>query len=347
MKIVVFTSNSGGGIVQLTETVAKHLTAMGHEVTAMAPTGSSITYEKTICFPKTSNLFKIGTMLSLIDQISPDLIWFMDSTILSAIVVRKKHDKYKTYMIIHDVIPHSGASFREKIRRFFKNIIIKSSHKKADKIICLSNYCHGLFVYNNIRLKDKVKVMQLGAHLVTAEEKKPPELSDNSFEYVLFFGRIDHYKGVDFLYDQYVANFSDSHCHLVIAGKPLVHITQLEESKCKNVHYLNRFIEDAEMNWLFHNCKIVVLPYRDSTQSGVIPIAYHYAKPVLISNNKGLVEYVENGKTGMVYYDDSDFSRKLQTLLDTSETMTKFIAEFQKKYLDWDTNIKQIIDDEA
>lgn len=347
MNIVVFTSNSGGGIAQLTEIVAKHLAAMGHDVAVMAPNGSSITYDNLVCYQKDSNLLKTGVMRDLIDQISPDLIWLMDDTVFSSLVAIKKHKQYKIYKTVHDVIPHSGASFGEKIRRFFKKIMINASYKKVDKIICLSKYCRDLFVDAYAGLKDKVMMMRLGAHLVTTDEKKPPELSDDSFEYILFFGRIDHYKGVDFLYDQYVADFSNSPYHLVIAGKPLICIKQLEETTSKNVHYLNRFIEDAEMNWLFHNCKIVVLPYRDSTQSGVIPIAYHYAKPVLVSNNKGLVEYVENGKTGMIYYDDSDFSKKLQILLDTSGNMTESIAEFQKKHLDWDTNIKQIVDEEA
>lgn len=345
MKIVVFTSNSGGGIAQLTETVAKHLTAMGHDATVMAPKGSSIKFDKTVCFNKTSDPLKSGDMLDSIDRISPDLIWLMDDTVFSAIVAIKRHAKYKIYMIVHDVVPHSGASFKERIRRSFKNIIIKSSYKKADRIICLSNYCHGLFVGAHTDLKDKVKVMQLGAHLVTTDEKKPAELSGEPFEYILFFGRVDHYKGVDFLYERYVADFSDSPYHLVIAGKPLVHITQLEQTTCEKVHYLNRFIEDAEMNWLFRNCKAVVLPYRDSSQSGVIPIAYHYSKPVLISNNKGLIEYVENGKTGLIYHDASDFSTQLQKLLDSSDAMAEFTEEFRKKYLDWDTNIKQIIDD--
>lgn len=346
MNIVVFTSNSGGGIAQLTEIVAKHLAAMGHDVTVVAPKGSAIVCDRLVCYQKSCNPFKQNSLLNMINDISPTKVWLMDDCLPSAFVALNKNVKYSTNMFVHDVVPHSGSSVLKKIKRFFKYFVIEHSYKKANKIICLSDYSRKLFVKEYAKLKDKVISMRLGAHLVTTDEKKPAELHDEVFEYILFFGRIDHYKGVEFLYERYIADFSDNPIHLIIAGKPIVHVEQLEKNKHKNVHYLGRFIEDAEMNWLFSHCKLVVLPYKDSSQSGVIPIAYYYSKPVLVSNNEGLTEYLENGKTGFVYNDGGDFSSQLQKLLDMSDDMVDDISNYEKTYLDWNTNIKKVLENE-
>ncbi|MFZ9888374.1 MAG: glycosyltransferase, partial [Myxococcota bacterium] len=51
---------------------------------------------------------------------------------------------------------------------------------------------------------------------------------------------------------------------------------------------------------LFARADLVVLPYRSATGSGVIPLAYHYGKPVLATRTGGLVDVVEDGVTGFL-----------------------------------------------
>lgn len=111
----------------------------------------------------------------------------------------------------------------------------------------------------------------------------------NTSDYILFFGTVDHYKGVDLLieaYDQKV--FHDRH-KLVIAGKGRHYVTDN-----KNIIRLNRFIKDAEVRDLFTKAAIVVYPYRSATMSGVLSLAFYFRKKVVMSD----VPFSKNTPTG-------------------------------------------------
>ena len=60
------------------------------------------------------------------------------------------------------------------------------------------------------------------------------------------------------------------------------------------------FVPNEKVNQYFCASDLVVLPYKSATQSGVVPIAYHFDKPVVVSNVGGLHEIVEEGKSGYV-----------------------------------------------
>jgi glycosyltransferase involved in cell wall biosynthesis len=62
----------------------------------------------------------------------------------------------------------------------------------------------------------------------------------------------------------------------------------------------NDFIPDSEVNKYFSACDLVVQPYKSATQSGVTQIAYHFNKPMIITNVGGLSEFVPDGEVGFV-----------------------------------------------
>lgn len=118
---------------------------------------------------------------------------------------------------------------------------------------------------------------------------------------VLFFGRIERYKGLEYLIEaspaiaRKVPGF-----RLVIAGmgdfraySPLVKEPSLFE-------IINRFMSDEEVAELFYRASIVALPYVEATQSGVIPIAYGFGKPVVATTVGAIPEIVEHGRTGLL-----------------------------------------------
>ena len=67
------------------------------------------------------------------------------------------------------------------------------------------------------------------------------------------------------------------------------------------IHILNRRIPYREIPNLFYGAKFLILPYIDASQSGVIPLAYTFSKPVIVSNVGSLSEYVDHGKTGLIF----------------------------------------------
>jgi glycosyltransferase involved in cell wall biosynthesis len=67
------------------------------------------------------------------------------------------------------------------------------------------------------------------------------------------------------------------------------------------IYILNKRVPYQEIPHLFNGAKFLILPYLDASQSGVIPLAYTFSKPVIVSNVGSLSEYVEHGKTGLIF----------------------------------------------
>jgi D-inositol-3-phosphate glycosyltransferase len=133
---------------------------------------------------------------------------------------------------------------------------------------------------------------------------------DPEFGYILFFGFIRRYKGLDLL----IRAFADERIRsaglrLVVAGefyeddswyRDLISTNNLED----RVIFFDRFINDDEVRYFFSMAELIIQPYRDATQSGVTQIAYHFEKPMIVTDVGGLREIVTDGKCGYVVKPD-------------------------------------------
>ena len=72
----------------------------------------------------------------------------------------------------------------------------------------------------------------------------------------------------------------------------------------KEIIFFDRFINDNEVRYFFSSADLVVQPYRDATQSGVTQIAYHFEKPMVVTDVGGLREIVADGQCGYVVNPD-------------------------------------------
>lgn len=133
---------------------------------------------------------------------------------------------------------------------------------------------------------------------------------DTGYRYLLFFGFIRQYKGLDWLLTalhqlkqtQYLQN---QKIKCIIAGEfyesaepYLDQIKQLglQEDLVLHTHFIN----DSEVRNYFSACDLVVQPYKQATQSGITPLSYYYDKPTLVTRVGGLFKFVEHGKTGLI-----------------------------------------------
>ena len=129
---------------------------------------------------------------------------------------------------------------------------------------------------------------------------------DPEGRYVLFFGFIRGYKGLDLLLDAMAKpEIKAAGIKLMVAGefygdsKP--YLEQIERLGIKDsVLLFTDFIPDSQVNRYFRACDIVAQPYKSATQSGVTQIAFHFEKPMLVTNVGGLAEIVPDGKIGYV-----------------------------------------------
>lgn len=134
---------------------------------------------------------------------------------------------------------------------------------------------------------------------------------DPSFRYLLFFGFIRDYKGLDLLLKAFADDrFHDRPLKLIVAGefycdpKPYLEIIE-KNNLCDKVILSNDFIPDSMVGNYFCAADLVVQPYKSATQSGVTQIAYHFNKPMIVTNVGGLPEIVPDQKAGYVVRPES------------------------------------------
>lgn len=161
--------------------------------------------------------------------------------------------------------------------------------------------------------------------------------------YILFFGFVREYKGLDLLLhamaDPEIRNLG---VKLIVAGefyedeKPyfdLIH--KLEISDLIILH--SHFISDQEVRYYFSVASLVVQPYRSATQSGVTQVAYQFNKPMVVTDVGGLAEIVPDGKCGYVVAPEPEaIAKAINDFFSGDEERFRPGLEEQKKIYSWD-----------
>ena len=147
----------------------------------------------------------------------------------------------------------------------------------------------------------KVHVIAHGAfeHLTRVEHARPlpAELAAIGKPVVLFFGLLRPYKGLDVLLDAW--RRLDPDAELWIVGNPRMDIAPLRASAPPSVRWVPRFITDVELPAYFERADLVVLPYREIDQSGVLFTALAFGSPLLLSDVGGFAEVAAQGAAAL------------------------------------------------
>lgn len=353
-KIVLFTANVQGGILQFVLQLYKTLKQERCNVKVFMPfeiknieigiikTGDLFQYHKE---KKIINKTSYRNIASKISKIDPDYIWYCDDSVICSNVGIYLNGSTKQLLTLHDAgtyHPTNHRNIRSVLLDKYKKAINKRFYNKVYRFVLLSSESMKTFGKLFPQYVKKTRVMTLGAHLPDVVEVKPKEMTVNH-SYLLFFGRIDKYKGISKLLSAY-QNVFENACHLVIAGNgKFSDAEQRLINNCGNLTIINRYLADGEMKWLFHHMSAAVLPYIEATQSGIIPLAYLFGKPVIVSDVSGLTQFVENGKTGVICGSQEELKNAL-VKIPTGVTKEK-IKEYYSKYMDWNTNVRELFID--
>lgn len=355
--IVLFTSNTEGGIVQLTIQLLTTLIDIGEEALVFIPEGSKYTLDERY-YPYIRKYIKVKTLLiedkrilNIAHEIiknNPSAIIFTDNEVVSAQVLLNIQKSAKTVLCIHDVIPHlSYINLRNYLVNKLKSWLNNMAIKKSDYILLFSENSRKKFQekYKGFSMK-KLLVLPLGAHVPQIEARKPTEIDSSLSEYFLFFGRLDKYKGIYKLIDAYNNLSIDNKPKLIIAGNGELSIEErnlIDENK--NIILIKRFIKDEEMIYLYKFSLGVILPYIEASQSGVLAISYHFNIPVVVSDLPGLTEFVNDRKTGYICKTEKDITLSLEELCnkETVNNMKVNIRSYYENNLSWDKNIYKIV----
>lgn len=358
MIIYVTPAECNGGILQFSITMLEKSICIDDSVLFVPDSVNAIEFDSLVTniqtYPKTKSLIinkPIRTLAHRIKSYNPDMVIFLeDSILMHQLNNLLKGNGFPTAIVVHDVIqhPYRNLSKRKAIVELIRRSYLFSTvSSKDDSLILLSNNSKQILQKSYKKIKAKIFTLRLGAHVPQCGEREPYNVKVKN-NFFLFFGRIDKYKGIKNLLTAYCSfpeEFKNLY-HLIIAGKGSFSDEELEyiNKDTRHIHILNRFIEDAEMKWLFSNSLSVILPYIEASQSGVLPIAYYYLKPVIVSNLPGLIENIDSEKTGYIFSNIDELHDQLSRVALSNKT--DFEICIKKYYMDnfnWENNIRTLV----
>lgn len=249
--------------------------------------------------------------------------------------------KRKLILTVHDPFPHSGLN--TLIVRLRRGI----AFRLIPKFILLNHtQLESFEQYYNISSK-RILDSRLSIYNYLRTVKASTNLRPNS-QYILFFGKISRYKGIDILFQAMKrVNKECPECKLIVAGSGIFPFNIDEYRKLHYIEIRNRFIPEEELVELIKNAAFVVCPYTDATQSGVIMSAFAFNIPVIATNVGALPEMVIQDKTGYIVKpkDPTSLSEAIINLWKNSGLRNTFSKNIELSYREGDHSWKQIAED--
>lgn len=332
MKIVILGTAYPyrGGLATFNERLARQFQAEGHDVEVVtftlqypsflfpgktqysnevAPTDLRIKRWVNSCNP--FNWVSVGRKIR---KMQPDMLitcyWMAFFAPCYGIIERivKGNGKTRCLALVHNMIPHEPSLLDKMFAPFYV--------KSTDGFVALSDS-----VVKDIDKLDKCRKPKTfsphpiydhyGERMSKAEACELLKL-DADKDYMLFFGLVRAYKGLDLL----LAAMGKIHdklpnLRLLIAGE----FYEQEEGYREQIKNLgltekviirNEFIPDADLRLYFSAADLIVQPYKTATQSGVTQVAFHFEKPMLVTNVGGLGEIVHDHKMGYAVHPNAD-----------------------------------------
>lgn len=253
----------------------------------------------------------------------------------------RRNGHTKVLALVHNMIPHEPNILDKFLPPFFVKSMdgfmalsesVVKDIEKFDKRHCPKRFSpHPIYDHYGDRLPREQALSLLNL--------------DPAFRYVLFFGFIRDYKGLDLLIDAFADDqIRQSNVKLLVAGEfygdPAPYLQQIKNLHLEDhVLLYNDYIPDHEVNRYFSVADIVAQPYKTATQSGVTQIAFHFEKPMLVTNVGGLPEIVPDGKIGYVVEPDAKHIANALSRFFREQKQEEFeynIIEEKKKYA-WST----------
>ncbi len=298
------------GMHQYTADLANRMVQAGHDVHLLTTTrfprdryAPAITIHTPLTITNTGfsteglRLRDLGKAQREILGLQPDLVHFSGPHLWNLFLVRGlvAHD-IPVIHTLHDLDPHRGTRYGALLK-VWNWLIIRSAHHIL---------VHGQ-IYRDRLLASGVSPERVTytplLHLFMSNTGSASSALPDSVEYqrwALFFGRLERYKGVEYLLTALEMMNDHSTTPVMVVAGPGKPADSWAGPLPKRLELRNRLIPDEEAIDLFRRCGLVVLPYIDATQSALVAAAYYFRKPVIVTRSGALPEYVKDGETGYI-----------------------------------------------
>lgn len=288
-------------------------------------------------------------MIKYLRQIKPDVIHFQESPNPIIYFIFPFINIYPLVSTLHEPkSPRFPGTFHP-ILRFIRDLFVKIIIVRySDKIIVHGDHLKRLATSRFNIEKENIHIIPHGEFSIfTRWSGKDVEVKPN---YILFFGKIYERKGLEYLIRaEPLIRHEFPSLKIIIAGEGnLSKYERIMQTKSTFEIY-NKFISHEEVSELFQRASVVVLPYIDASQSGIVPIAYAFKKPVVVTNVGSIPEVVDDGKTGFIVppRDSKALADAIIKLL-KNDKLRKEMGEHaykkMKEELSWDKIAKKTIE---
>ena len=299
------------------------------------------------------NWIKIGNRIK---KESPDIIlvryWlpFIGPCLGTILRIIKKNKHTKVVCLADNIIPHEKRVGDLAFTKYFL--------KPVDAFVTMSQK-----VLGDLKLFAPLKTAKYVAHplydnfgeKISRREAREKLKINNNGSIILFFGFIRKYKGLDLLLDAIKilqikeSQLQTQNTKLLIAGefyedrKP--YDEQIKRLGIENNLILKTaFIPDSEVKNYLCAADLVVQPYRNATQSGVTPLAYHFEVPMIVTNVGALPDMVPDNKVGLIAEPNADsIAGKIIEYFEKGEAhFLPYLLQEKRKY-SWEIMVNEII----
>lgn len=357
----------GGGIATFNERMAEVLQEQGHKVVIYSfslqypsflfPGKSQFTDEPA---PKGLEIRSVINSVNPLNWLSvgnriknekPDLIivryWlpFMGPCFGTIIRRVRKNKHTKIVAITDNVIPHEHRPGDMAFTKYFLKSADAFLAMSKDVLKDLKQFTDKPSVFSPHPVYDNY------GNAVSREEACKKLGLNPADKYILFFGFIRKYKGLDLLLDAMKdERIKQSGIKLIVAGEFYgdgdSYIQQIQNNGIiDSVKLFTEFIPNDEIKYYFSATDLVVQPYRTATQSGITQVAYHFEKPMVVTNVGGLAEVVPDGKVGFVTAPDpTEIANAIIRFFEPNSlpNLQQNIAAEKQKY-SWDTLLTNLL----
>lgn len=301
-------------------------------------------HQKSVFFKKANS--KWNKLISLIPHISAfqkhvlstcqekkiELVHFINNPGPKQLVKKLEKTGIRVISSVHDLHPH------EANKEWYKELRFKILYKQLQENL----ECGKAFITNSKFQLNELKTLypekSIFYHsfpsLITEKIKNgketPPELVSINKPYILFFGRIEEYKGISLIYDAFLKSPEiHSKYILVIAGSGTIPFSKKDDEH--DIIFINRYIKDDEVASLFKMSAMVIYPYFSATQSGVLSLSLYYGIPTITSDVpffKGIMDDFGYGKT----FKNKDVADLIQSIIYISSNDRELIHKKSQEY---------------
>jgi glycosyltransferase involved in cell wall biosynthesis len=267
-----------------------------------------------------------------VKKLKADRIWFNGISVYQAVIAKFLLKNFLVMM--HDIKSHPGN------RDYFSLAAPKLNFVLFKKKICTASTAQASILKNVFGAEPKIFQLPIIDYYSDIGNPAEPMAADEKNIRFFFFGSVYPYKGIETLIEAAeILKSKGLNFNLSVFGRLRYNAQLLKYriDKLGTVKLIDKYIDYKEVSQIYRQNDVQILPYRQVTQCGPLLIGYNELIPSVCSDLPGFREYVDDGKSGLLFGNNAiELANKMELLIknpDLISEMKKYIkAEIFKKY---------------